>query len=484
MRVIKSRPAVTFLAVAALAIAVMASVAFWALSQVSAAADARRHTFRVLLGAEDIVSELKDAETAQRGYLLTGDDAFLEPWVSSRGVVREHLTRLRSTTRSPTARERLDVAAPLLDAKLVELAETIELRRRGDVTAAVARVSLADGKRLMDAFRSEMLGVRQAEAERLDADDAALESTLRRVFVLIGFGCIVAIAGGLALARGIRQEDDHRMAWKALEVENAALVTASRMKSEFLAAMSHELRTPLNGIIGYSEVLHDGLAGAMTERQRGFLATILSSGQHLLSLVNDILDVSKVEAGQMTLDLEVVEISALLANSVSIVQGKASDRGVVLILPSAGDRGSIRADARKLKQIVYNLLSNAVKFTPDGGRVSLDACRVTRAEVGRRSASRGGRSLPLADSAFEEFLAIRVTDNGIGISMEGLESLFVPFMQLDRGLARGFDGTGLGLALVRDFAELHGGAVAVDSAVGEGSCFSVWLPLRPAEGAA
>jgi CheY-like chemotaxis protein len=145
------------------------------------------------------------------------------------------------------------------------------------------------------------------------------------------------------------------------------------------------------------------------------------------------------------------------------------------------DLGSIRADGRKLKQIVYNLLSNAVKFTVDGGRVTLRAGRVPRVEVGQLSGSGTGRSFPLADNEFAEFLKISVTDSGIGISPEELEHLFKPFSQIDASLARKFEGTGLGLAMVKLLTELHGGTVAVESAVGEGTCFTVWLPLRAEE---
>jgi PAS domain S-box-containing protein len=260
--------------------------------------------------------------------------------------------------------------------------------------------------------------------------------------------------------------------------QNVELEQASRMKSEFLANMSHELRTPLNAIIGFSEVLRDGLVGEMTAQQRGFIGDIFSSGKHLLSLINDILDLSKVEAGKMTLDLEPLQVSSLFVNSLSIIREKAGTRHITLGLDAAEALGTMQADARKVKQIVYNLLSNAVKFTSDGGQVTLRARRVPRAEVGTLSGFGAGRSFPLADNAFAEFLKISVTDSGIGISPEGLEQLFKPFSQIDSGLARKYEGTGLGLAMVKLLAELHGGAVAADSTVGKGSCFAVWLPLR------
>jgi PAS domain S-box-containing protein len=270
---------------------------------------------------------------------------------------------------------------------------------------------------------------------------------------------------------------------KALTQKNAELEDASRMKSEFLANMSHELRTPLNAIIGFSEVLGDGLLGDMTEKQRRFIGDIFKSGKHLLSLINDILDLSKVEAGKMLLDLDLVEVGPLLTNSLSIVKGQAAVRHVRLEMQVAKDLGTLTGDARKVKQIVYNLLSNAVKFTADGGVVILRADRVARADVGVLTSAWAGRTFPLADSDFAEFLRLSVTDNGIGMAPEGLEQLFKPFSQVDSGLARQFEGTGLGLAMVKLLVDLHGGVVAVESAVGTGSCFTVWIPMRAATAA-
>ena len=290
-----------------------------------------------------------------------------------------------------------------------------------------------------------------------------------------------SLQGVFAAARDVTElkRFEHTLQQKNVELEDA-----SRMKSEFLANMSHELRTPLNAIIGFSEVLRDGLIGEMTDQQRGFIGDIFNSGKHLLSLINDILDLSKVEAGKMMLDLESVEVSSLFENSLSIIRGKAETRRIRLDVEAAEGLGSILADARKVKQILYNLLSNAVKFTDEGGQVTLCVSRVTRAEVGQFSGAWTGRSFPLAGNEFVEFLKISVIDSGIGISAEGLERLFEPFSQIDSGLSRKFVGTGLGLALVRALARLHGGAVAVESAVGEGSRFTVWLPLRaPEEGA-
>jgi PAS domain S-box-containing protein len=269
---------------------------------------------------------------------------------------------------------------------------------------------------------------------------------------------------------------------QALQHKNFELEEASRMKSEFLANMSHELRTPLNSIIGYSEVLKDGLMGEVTGQQRESLDSIFSSGSHLLSLINDILDLSKIEAGKMTLDLGLVHFPSLLASSMSVVKEMAAKRRIRLEMEAAPDLGSAQVDPRKVKQILYNLLSNAVKFSVEGGRVTLRAAIVPHAKVGRLSGLGSGRSLPFPDNEFVEFLEIGVADSGIGISPEGLERLFMPFSQVDSGLARKFEGTGLGLAMVKRLAELHEGTVAVQSTVGEGSCFTVWLPLRAPKG--
>ena len=473
--------AVAALAAATLLVTLLVGATYWAVVQVREGIAARKHIFTVLILADELLSELKDAETGQRGYLLTGDETFLEPWTATQGVAGDHMTLLLSLTQSRDARAHENVMRPLFDAKLREMSQIVEMQRHGDSEGAVARVRSGEGKLLMDAIRGEMRGVVQAETETLADQEAMLASSIRRVVSLMSIVCLAALAAAFAFAYWIRREAQHRLTLQGLAADNAGLAAANRMKSEFLAAMSHELRTPLNAIIGFSEVLHDGLAGAMNGRQGEFVETILGSGRHLLSLVNDILDLSKVESGQMTLDIEAVPVSSLFDNSLMLVREKAAARRIRLIADATLSPDSIRADARKVKQVVYNLLANAVKFTADVGHVSLHASRVSRADVGRLSGPWKGRSLPLADNEFTEFLQISVTDSGIGIATGGLPRLFRAFSQIDGGLSRKFEGTGLGLALVKQFVELHGGTVAVESAVDEGSRFVVWLPVRALE---
>jgi PAS domain S-box-containing protein len=252
--------------------------------------------------------------------------------------------------------------------------------------------------------------------------------------------------------------------------KNDQLEQASRMKSEFLANMSHELRTPLNAIIGFSELLKEGLLGPLSGEQKDHVNDIFGSGQHLLQLINDILDLSKIEAGHMEIAFEPTDVGNLLQGSLSIVKEKAMAHRLTLNLEIDPLVGHVLLDPRRTKQIVYNLLSNAVKFTPDGGRVTLAARRV-------RTPNEHSPPLLLAG----EYLELSVADSGIGIAREDQERLFQPFTQIDSTLARRYQGTGLGLAMVKRLAELHGGAVSLVSERDRGSMFRVRLPYRGTE---
>lgn len=242
-----------------------------------------------------------------------------------------------------------------------------------------------------------------------------------------------------------------------INLKNLQLEKVSRMKSEFLANMSHELRTPLNAIIGFSEALRDGLMGEVPDIQRDYIDDIYTSGEHLLSLINDILDLAKVESGKMTLDLEHVVLGTVLQNSLSMVKEQAQSHRLKLTLQDDTGKPVIVADMRKLKQIIYNLLSNAVKFTPDGGAITLAAHYV------------------------DGMLEVSVTDSGIGISPDDQLKLFQPFIQIDGALSRQYQGTGLGLVMIKRMTELHGGSVGLESEPGKGSRFWAKIPWRTAE---
>jgi signal transduction histidine kinase len=258
--------------------------------------------------------------------------------------------------------------------------------------------------------------------------------------------------------------------------QNLELARISRMKSEFLANMSHELRTPLNAIIGFSEALGQGLLGKLLPQQEGAAGDILDSGKHLLSLINDILDLAKIESGKMTLEAEPTDIRELLKNSLDVFRQRALDGHLRLRLEMESI-GWVQIDRRKTRQILYNLLSNAMKFTPEGGAVTLRVCCVERE---RLQDIQSAGNVELAGLHTPELLELRVIDTGIGISADDQKQLFQPFVQLDSSLSRKYEGTGLGLALVKQLADLHGGAVAVSSTPGNGSEFTVWLPYMPA----
>jgi signal transduction histidine kinase len=240
-----------------------------------------------------------------------------------------------------------------------------------------------------------------------------------------------------------------------LEDKSRELEAASRHKSEFLANMSHELRTPLNAIIGFSEVLGERMFGDLNDKQAEYIQDIQSSGRHLLALINDILDLSKVEAGRMELDLTRFDLPAAIGGAVILVRERATRHGLALDLSVDDQLGPFVGDERKIRQVLLNLLSNAVKFTPEGGRISI-------------------RAVP-ADGGVE----ISVSDTGIGIAPEDQEAIFQEFRQVGTDYARKREGTGLGLALARRFIDLHGGRIWVKSRPGEGSTFTFRLPTRP-----
>jgi signal transduction histidine kinase len=230
---------------------------------------------------------------------------------------------------------------------------------------------------------------------------------------------------------------------------------ANRAKSEFLANMSHELRTPLNHILGFTELIVDKAFGEINSIQEEYLNDVVNSSRHLLSLINDILDLSKVEAGSLDLDLREVDLIALVGSSLIIVKEKATKHGIKLKMDMDRVSGWVRADERKLKQVLYNLLANAVKFTPDGGEVSVSGEFVDGASV-----------------------RVAVRDTGIGIEAEDLDRIFQPFEQGDNSLSRMYQGTGLGLTLTKRLVELHGGRVWAESeGKGKGSTFSFVIPL-------
>src|SRR5262249_9620872 len=245
--------------------------------------------------------------------------------------------------------------------------------------------------------------------------------------------------------------------FREIEEKKLQLEVVSRHKSEFLATMSHELRTPLNAVIGFSEVLLDKMFGELNAKQGEYVQDILTSGRHLLSLINDILDLAKIEAGRMELELSTFDLPALVESTLILIRERANSHGLQINLDMSPQLADVTADVRKVKQILLNLLSNAMKFTQRGGRIAVQA----RHQDG--------------------MVAISVSDTGIGIASEDQALIFEEFRQARGDYPRKHEGTGLGLALVKKFVELHGGQIWVESEVNKGSTFTFTLPLSTSE---
>jgi PAS domain S-box-containing protein len=303
--------------------------------------------------------------------------------------------------------------------------------------------------------------------EQIDSAEQSVRNKEDVFFRKDGSAVIVACAnapmevngrrvGAVLMARDLTeqkaQEELSRRS-RELEEQNHSIQQANRLKSEFLANMSHELRTPLNGILGFAEVLVDGKAGAVNDAQREYLTDIWSSGKHLLQLINDVLDLAKVEAGKMELNPEAVSVNAVIAETGAMIKALALKKNISLIIEAPVPELVAMLDPLRFKQILYNLLSNAVKFTHDNGAVTLRVWLDAEARI-----------------------QLQVRDTGIGIKKEDLPRLFREFEQLDSGLARREQGTGLGLALTKKIVELQNGSITVESELGRGSTFTVVLP--------
>lgn len=425
------------------------------------------HTQTVLTRLESLMALATDAETGQRGYLITGDEAFLEPYTRAMQLVAADYAQLRHLTVDDAHQQRqLDAIKPVLDARLASLAEVIEIHRREGRDAAIEAVRSAQGKHPHDQLRVQVDAMVQykttlhLEREQQVADSVRLTLTVIVLGNLLGLALI-----GLSLRQVLRDMKRRDAAEQALQQSNTELSAATaralesdQLKSAFLATMSHELRTPLNSIIGFTGILRQGLAGPLNPEQAKQLDMVQGSARHLLALINDVLDLSKIEAGEMQLDRAAFDLRATIDNAVASVLPLARKKGLTLNCQIAPAVGTMVSDRRRVQQIVINLLSNAIKFT-DHGAVALDV-DVLAPDAGVR---------------------LRVRDSGIGIKPEDLAVLFRPFRQLENGLARQFEGTGLGLSICQRLVDMMGGKIAVKSQWGQGSTFSVTLPLTTQE---
>jgi PAS domain S-box-containing protein len=592
------------------------AVSFWTFQQIEESSRMRVQTAAALSQADDLKSALVDAETSVRGYLLTGDEAFLARYLAERGSFAGRLSELRKISSDSRVKPHVAALAPLIDEKLLNMSKAVGLNRAGDSAAAIALVRTGEGKRIMDVIRAEVASIEQIEQGALAQREAAFDANMRRLFGLIVVFSVFVLALALVFAYLIYRESRQRLrnlqhtqteellevqerANEQLQVANDTLLVserklavtldcigdaviatdasgcvailnpmaeeltgwtredalghpidevfhiineetrqptvspvpatlsqgtihglanhtvliardgseraiadscapirdgdnrvvgavlvfrdvtesnrldrvmkeqyvelertrgaaeqANRAKSEFLSSMSHELRSPLNAILGFAQLMRSDSPPPTTEQQAS-IDQILAAGWHLLKLIDEILDLTRIESGQVPLSLEPVPLAAVLLECRGMIEPAARERGIRLDFPTSEVGCFVRADKTRATQVLVNLLSNAVKYNSEGGTIEV---RCAETAPGR--------------------VRVSVADTGAGLSPVQQEQLFQAFNRLGQE-AGGVEGTGIGLVVAKQLVELMGGTIGVESTIGAGSVF--WFELVSAE---
>jgi signal transduction histidine kinase len=425
---------------------------------------------RLAASTRESIAPLVRLET--RAAVL-GDSRYVVAWTERAERVAGDLQRLAQYVQSEPEAMRLGAAREAFEKYRTSVTGELSLlppRGREDtlrLSNTTARALAEEVEEnldgLMEAIHTRMLSA-QAEAGRLEA--RTWTGVLIALSAAVGLALLVALENARLHAEAQRYIRQLLEQSRQLLGAKVAAEQASRAKSEFLAAMSHELRTPLNAVIGFSQILANKTYGELNERQLQYLTSILSGGRHLRRLVDDVLDLAKVDGGHLTLDLTSVGIADELDEVVGVVESLARQKNITVTTEVKDVLPTINADRQRIQQVIYNLLSNAIKFTEPGGfiKVAVDATE---------GAAHG-----------EGALRITVTDTGVGIKAEDQARIFEAFEQVDSSYARDQGGTGLGLALTKKLVELHGGTISVASegVQGRGSVLTVRLPIPPAEG--
>jgi signal transduction histidine kinase len=478
VRRLSSRPFLT----SVLVIVVLAIVGFLSFHAVGNLVSVNREiatrtvpTVRLAASTREAIPPLVRLETR---VVVLNDPRLVAVWNERAARVAEDLDRLASATESEQETAQIAAARAAFAAYRRVVAESHGLLRGGDQTGAQqlsetrarALADDVDGRLdvLMEAIHTRVLTA-QAEAARLET--RTWTGVLIALSAAVGLALLVALENARlyeAAQRSIRQLTDQS---QQLVEAKVTAEQASRAKSEFLASMSHELRTPLNAVIGFSQVLVKQTYGELNERQLEYLKSILAGGQHLRKLVDDVLDLARVDAGRLTLDRAPVDLTDDLPEMVGLVQSLALPKNIKLIVDVREPLPTITADRKRVQQMIYNLLSNAIKFTAPGGSVTVSADIVTA-------------TLAAGDGAAPA-LRIAVADTGIGIKAGDQARIFEKFERGGSAPAQEQEGTGLGLALTRKLVELHGGRIDVESdgVEGRGSVFTILLPIAPAAAA-
>lgn len=412
----------------------------------------------VLDRLQETFASILDLETGQRGFVIVGEDSYLEPYHAAMKRLDDQVANLSELTRDNAFQQiRVGMIREIIVHKEKSLTDAIETRRRSGLDAAATIIKNGSGKDEMARFRQTIQEMRTEELSHLEKHQNALSTSLTRTNrTVVITGCVAITAGvigaillALFLAARDRENSEREHREKA--------ESADRAKSDFLAMMSHEIRTPLNAILGFGELLNESVE---TPQQKHFCTAILSSGNSLLSLINDILDLSKIEAGKLSIHEQTVVIAIFAKKLHTLFSFRAAEKGLqysVDVDPSVP--ALLIFDDMRLRQVLVNLIGNAIKFTREGAITA-----VIRADA-----------IAVDDSVM---LHIEVTDTGIGIAKEHLSEIFRPFYQIDSRRGRQYQGTGLGLSICSRLIEAMNGKIRAESTPGAGSVFHVSLPTR------
>lgn len=434
------------------------------------------HTHQILTHSEGLLSAMTSAESTMRGYLISGNPDILKPYQTiTEDIEYQYRSLLALTADSQEQQQRLFTLKPMIDQRLALLSSLIKIRSELGLEYIQQRFINGKGKQLQDQIHNQIDEIEYSEQKLLVLRTAGTENAIAqsRLAITLGTLCaaLITIASFFVLRFDIKRRSE---AENALKIANAKLALATERaqhadnsKSAFLATMSHELRTPLNSIIGFSGVLLQELAGPLNAEQKKQLTMVRDSSRHLLALVNDVLDISKVEAGQLRIQHQTFNIREAIDRSVALVTPLANKKQLPLEVHIETELGQIITDRRRVEQVLINLLTNAIKFTEQGS-VSLRADTLDA-------------YLAPGTNAPQPAIRIQVIDTGIGIDEAHLPDLFQPFRQIEDGLARQHEGTGLGLAISDRLLHLMGGQIAVASKKNEGSTFTVIIPRHGIE---
>jgi signal transduction histidine kinase len=476
-RIVGMRLAAKPFLISLLVIVVLAVVGYLSFHAVGNLVSVNREIATRTVPAVRLAASTREAITSlvrlEMRALVLADPGYATAWNERAVRVAEDLEHLAGYTQSAREAEKLAAARTAFEHYCGLVATEQELLRRGARAQALA-VPYSEARaraeevqenldRLMAAIHERVLAA-QAEAARLEA--RTWTGVLIALGAAVGLALLVALENARLHAEAQRNIQQLMNQSRQLLESKVAAEQASRAKTDFLASMSHELRTPLNAVIGFSQVLANQTYGAVNARQLEYLTSILAGGRHLRKLVEDVLDLAKVDSGHLTLDLTKVALAEDIPEVVGVVQALAHQKNITVTVEVKEPLPAVVADRLRVQQMIYNLLSNAIKFTEPGGHVTVTADTIS--SVG-----------PSASC----LLRIRVADTGIGIKMEDQARIFDKFERGDSSSAREQEGTGLGLALTRKLVELHGGHISVESegVKGRGSMFTVLLPLAPPE---